>query len=218
MKKGLSEIVVLRPTAAFLAFLASQLPESHVPSFSCLQKDSTAYVIKRRATDEETIDEIARYFSQMFRHEICRWLGRDARNKIEDSFFDFLCCFKMEFHKHLILMEPTLDAARQMILINPRLALLTWMKEVVKEEEDLSEILEKVSLSHLLENASALLKNFSALKDIKPFLQQQYWFVFVKSMKRFSSHYQDWPKIDSLSAFIQYFSIEIHTQLIHLHA
>lgn len=218
MKKGLSEIVVLRPTAAFLAFLASQLPESHVPSFTCLKKDSTAYVIKRHSSDEGTIEEIEHYFSRMFRHEICRWLGKDARNKIEDSFFDFLCCFKMEFHKHLILMEPTLEAGRQMIQINPRLALLTWMKNAVEEEEDLSEILEQVSLSHLVENASILVKNFSSLKDIKPFLQQQYWSVFVKSMKRFSSHYEDWPKIDSFNAFTQYFSIEIHTQLIHLHA
>lgn len=217
MHQGQSEIVVLKPTTVFLAFLASQLPENDVPDLQQLQTDNTAYVIKKHQSDEDTLDEIEKHFTTMFRHEICRWLGDDARNDIETSFIDFLCCFKFELHAHIILMEPSMEQGKQLLKIKPRTVLLNWMKSAVEEHDDLAQVMERVTLANLVENATVMVKNFVSLKDIKPFLQQYYKPLFETAMSRMSTQKEQWPAIESFKAFSQYFSIEIHTQLIHLH-
>lgn len=216
MHHGKSEIVVLKPTTVFLAFLASQLPEKDLPSLKLLQTDNTAYVIHKRNTDEETLDEIEKHFSTMFRHEICRWLGPDARNDIETSFIDFLCCFKFELHSHLILMEPSIEKGHQLLKIKPRSVLLNWIKSAAGDQEELSNVLERVTLSNLVENATVIVKNFNSLKEIKPFLQEYYKPIFETAMSRMSGESEQWPVVNSFQSFSQYFAVEIHTQLIHL--
>ncbi len=214
MDNGLSEIVVLRPTAVFFSFLASQLGEDNLPSFKSLQTDNTAYLIKKYPTEEGTLDELERLYSKMFRHEICRWLGQEARNEIEKSFLDFLCCFKLEFHSHLILLESSLSQAKQMVQLRPRIKLLQWLNRVVEDQPDLVHVMEQVNLSHLAENASVLLKNFNQLTEIKPFLQSHYKSLFTAGMSRLTNESEQWPKITSFQEFTHYFSVEIHTQLI----
>ncbi|MDP3268056.1 MAG: hypothetical protein Q8M40_03320 [Legionella sp.] len=211
------EIVVLRPTAVFLSFLASQLPEQDIPSLKLLHTDNTAYVIEKQTSEEATVDEIEKHFTTMFRHEISRWLGPDARNEIENNFLDFLCCFKFEIHSHIILMEPSLKEGRQVLAIKPRSVLLNWMKNTVEEQEELVNILEKVTLSQLAENATVLVKNFPTLNAIKPFLNDYYQPIFETAMSRMSQDVDQWPEIKSFQEFSKYFSIEIHTQLIYLH-
>jgi len=211
------EIIVLKPTRVFLTFLASQLPEVDLPSLKKLQTDNTAYVIKKQSDDEATLNEIERHFATMFRHEICRWLGDDARNKIEGSFLDFLCCFKFEMHTHILLMENTLDSGNQLLRIKPRSVLLKWMRATVEDDEELVSVLQHINLSHLAENATVVIKNFNGLADIKPFLQQSYQKIFATEMLRMCDSQEQWPVIDSYETFTQYFSVSIHTQLLHLH-
>jgi hypothetical protein len=218
MYQGSSEIVVLKPTTVFLSFLASQLPENDLPGLRLLQTDCTAYVIKKHHSDEATLDEIEKYYSAMFRHEICRWLGKNARNEIETSFLDFLCCFKFELHSHIVLMEPSIDAGHQLLIIKPRSVLLNWMKSAVVGQEELENVMERVTLSHLTENATAIVKNFPELKEIKSFLKQYYKPIFETAMSRMSNKSSEWPAVNSFQSFSQYFAIEIHTQLIHLHS
>ena len=133
MHQRQSEIVVLKPTTVFLSFLASQLPEKDLPSLKILQTDNTAYVISKKPSDDETLSEIEKHFPTMFRHEISRWLGKNAHNDIEKSFLDFLCCFKFELHSHIILMEPSIEEGHQLVQIKPRTALLNWIKDEVEE-------------------------------------------------------------------------------------
>lgn len=216
MHQGPYEIVVLKPTTVFLSFLASQLPENKLPSLKTLQTDNTAYVLHKQDTDEATLDEIEKHFTQMFRHEICRWLGQDARNDIETSFLDFLCCFKFELHSHIILMEPTIDQGRQMLKISPRSVLMNWIKSSV-EDEQVSNVLERVNLANLVENATVIVKNFSSLKEIKPYLTKYYKPIFETAMSRMSGEQDQWPVMSSFQAFTRYFAVEIHTQLIYLH-
>lgn len=214
MDNGLSEVVVLRPTIVFFTFLASQLGEDKLPNFKTLGIDNTAYLIKKGATQEETLNEVERHYVKMFRHEICRWLGKDARNSIEKSFLDFLCCFKLEFHSHLILLERSLVCARQVVQLRPRAELLHWLNEALANQTDLALVMEQVNLAHLTENASVILKNFNSLKDIKPFLQRYYKSIFATAMSRITKESEQWPKIASFQDFSRYFSVEIHTQLI----
>lgn len=211
------EIVVLKPTTVFLSFLASQLPELDVPNLKQLHTDTTAYVIAKKDSDEGTLNEIARHFSTMFRHEICRWLGDSARNEIENSFIDFLCCFKFELHNHIILMESDINQGQQLLTIKPRTVLLNWMKTAAEDADELNDIMEQVTLSHITENATVLVKNFPKLSEIKPFVSTNYKPLFETAMSRMSGDKQQWPQIHSFSEFSKYFAIEIHTQLIHLY-
>ncbi|MCW8398298.1 hypothetical protein OQJ26_05775 [Legionella sp. PATHC038] len=216
MRHSQHEIAVLKPTAVFLSFLTSQLPETKLPDLRLLQIDNTAYVLQKQNSDDATLNEIEKYFSKMFHHEISRWLGDKARHAIETNFLDFLCCFKFELHNHILLMEPSIEKSHQLLLIKPRMALLNWIKESLEGQDDLVDVIEKVELSHLEENATALVKNFSNLTEIKPFIKEHYISIFSAAMSRMSSQPEQWPSIDSFQDFSHYFAIEIHTQLIHL--
>ena len=210
------EIVVLKPTQVFLSFLAAQLPDVELPDIRLLQADKTAYVIRKCASDEETLDEIERHFASMFRHEICRWLGEDARNHIEGSFLDFLCCFKFELHSQMVLMEPSLAEGNSMIRIKPRSVLLKWMRTTVEDQVEISAVLDKIDVSHLAENATVVVKNFKDLSEIKPFLQENFMPIFETEMSRMAYDLEQWPQVECWEDFSRYFSVEIHTELVHL--
>jgi len=109
MQQSQWEVVILKPTSVFRSFLGAQVPDIEMPDLDVLQTDTTAFTIPKHQSEEETLDEIEKHFPKMFRHEISRWLGEDARNDIEGSFLDFLCCFKFELHSQIVLMEPTLS-------------------------------------------------------------------------------------------------------------
>ncbi len=212
---GLFEIVIVRPTVVFEAFLISQLGKNNSPCFKLLETDCTAYLIKKYSDENETIDEIQHHYIQMFRHEICRWLGKEARNSIEKSFFDFFCCFKLEFHSHLILLEPSTAEAKQIVQLRPRISLLNWWRKMKKKENpELAYLMDKVSLSNLTENATLLLKNFSNLKELKLFLQTYYKPLFATAMSRIGVKTNQLPNLSSIYDFRHYFSVQIHTQLI----
>ncbi|HAT2123257.1 TPA: hypothetical protein JBC62_00845 [Legionella pneumophila subsp. pneumophila] len=217
MPQRQSEIVVLKPTNLFLSFLASQLPEANLPSLKLLHTDNTAYVIPKHDSDDGTLNEIEKHFTTMFRHEICRWLGRSAHNEIETSFLDFLCCFKFELHSHIILMELSLKEGHQMLNIKPRSALLEWMKCAVEDQEGLSDVMSRVNLAQIAENSTVIVKNFTTIKDVKPFIKQYFKPIFETTMSRISGQSVQWPQVNSFQSFSRYFAVEIHTQLIHLH-
>jgi hypothetical protein len=220
MKPSQWEVIVLKPTKVFLSFLSSQLPDidlPDLPDLRLLQTDNTAYVIAKQKDDEETLNEIERHFPTMFRHEICRWLGDDARNEIEGSFLDFLCCFKFELHSQIVVLEENLADGQQMIRVKPRSVLLKWMKSSVEDNYELTSLLEKVSVTNLAENATVIVKNFNDLTEIKPFLKQFYRPIFEAEMLRMCEDPEQWPEVDSYQTFTRYFAVDIHTQMIHLH-
>ena len=216
MEQGQWDVIILKPTSVFLSFIAAQLPGIDLPELRFLQVDTTAYIIPKQVSEEATLDEIERHFPRMFRHEICRWLGEDARNEIEGSFLDFLCCFKFEMHSHIVLMEPSITKGHQLLCIKPRSVLLKWMKSSIADHDEVSSILERVNLSHLVENATVVVKNFKQLSEIKPFIQQYYRPIYKAEMTRMCDKSEQWPIVDTLQKFNRHFSIEMHTQLIHL--
>lgn len=217
MQSSQWEIIILKPTRVFLSFLASQLPDVELPELRLLQVDNTAYVINKYDNDEDTLNEIENHFAAMFRHEIRRWLGEKANNNIEGTFLDFLWCFKFELHSHIVLMESSLSQGRQLLRVKPRSVLLKWLKSAVEERAEFADVLERINLSHLAENATVVVKNFSNLTDIEPFLNHHYPLIFEAEMSRMCDKAEEWPLVDSYQTFKRYFSIETHTQLIHLH-
>jgi hypothetical protein len=210
------EIIVLKPTAVFLSFLVSQLSEDDVPDLKLLQTDNTAYVIRKNNSDKDALDEIEKHFTTMFRHEICRWLGPDARNQIENKGLDFLCCFKLERYSHIILMEPSLAQGRHVLQVKPRLTLFHGVHSNVEYEEECTQVMDRIHLSYVTDTALLIVKNFTKLAEIQPFLKQYYKPIFELAMKRVSTQPAQWPALNSFQAFSQYFTIKIHTQLVHL--
>ncbi len=217
MEQSRWEVIILKPTAVFRAFLQAQLPGLEIPGLDVLQTDTTAYVIPKHDDEEETLDEIEKHFESMFRHEISRWLGEEARNDIEGSFLDFLCCFKFELHSQIVLMEPSIKEAQQLVCIKPRAVLLKWMKEAVQEQSDLASILETVNLTQISENATVVVKSFDDLEEVKPFLKHHYKPMFDAEMNRMCDESECWPEVQSYQDFSRFFAVELHTQLVHLH-
>lgn len=210
------EIVILKPTRLFYTFLAAQLPEKQVPSFKLLLSDNTAYAIKNNQNEEKLINKIEYYHAIMFHHEITRWLGREAADKMDKNFIDFLCFFKMEFHSQIILFESLFNQGHQLLQLKPKQPLLNWMRGLVKKDKELSTILKNVHLYHLSENSTVMIKNFRNLMDIKTFLMKNYPILFKTEMLRMCYQRKHWPLIHSYAEFCQYFHLSIHTQLIHL--
>ena len=211
------EVVILKPTPLFLSFLAAELPDVELPELRLLQIDNTAYAIRGQETEEEIFEEIERHFTLMFQHEIERWLGNDAPHEIEGSFLDFLLCFKFELHSQIVLMEPTIDDAHQLICVKPRSVSIKWMKGLTQEQDNVISVLEQVNLSNLVENATVVIKNFKNLSDVKYFIQHHYQPIVKAEMLRLSDQADKWPQVDTFQEFSRYFDVEIHTQLVHLH-
>lgn len=216
MQQSHREIVILKPTSVFLSFLAAQAPGVALPSLEILQTDTTAYTILKQDGDEETLDEIERHFSTMFRHEISRWSGNKARNLIDGSFLDFLCCFKFEMHSQIVLMEPSIEQGRQLICIKPRSILLKWIKSSVEGQEELVDVLERVTLTQLSENATVVVKNFDKISELQNIVQHHYDPIFKAEMLRMCDKTEQWPEVDTYEEFNQYFAMEVHSQMIHL--
>lgn len=216
MQGNQGEIVILKPTNVFLSFLAAQLPHIKLPELNFLQTDSTAYVIAKQESNEATLNEIERQFPIMFRYEIQRWLGENARNKIEGTFLDFLCCFKFDLHSQIVLMEPSILTGQQLLRIKPRPTLLKWMRQAVDEQSELMSLVERVKLSHLAENSTVVIKSVTNLTDIKPFLKHNYRTIFEAEMMRMCDAPEEWPKVESYQDFNHYFTVNIHSQLVNL--
>lgn len=215
MQPSRQEIVILNPTPFFLKFLSVQLHNLTL-TMNLLQTDCTGYIIKKENTEEKTLDEIERHFSTMFHHEICRWFGNQAYNSIENKFLDFLCCFKLEFHSQLIIMEKFIEDGKQLLEIKPRPLLLSWLRNTVAGNDDLNEIVTKINVNHLAENSTVIIKNFQDLLEIKPFLQENYSLIFNTEMMRMCEDKSLWPVVNSYELFNQYFAVNVHTQLINL--
>lgn len=216
MNRSQWEIIILKPTSVFLSFLAAQHPEVELPEQRLAETDNTAYVIRRQPSEEETLNEIERHFPLMFRHEISRWLGPNVRSDIESSFLDFLCCFKFELHSQVVLMEPSMNQGHQLLCIKPRSVLLKWLRSSIEDDDEMTSILERVNLSHLVENATVVVKNFKELSEVKPFITDHYRPIFQAEMSRMCDKEDQWPTVNTAEAFSRYFSVEIHTQVIHL--
>lgn len=209
------DIIILKPTSVFLSFLADQLPDVDLPKLSLLQTDTTAYSIRKQDCEEATLDEIEAHFDPIFRNEINRRLGPHACRDVHATFLDFLCCFKFEVHSHMMLMEPSIKASHQLLAIRPRAVLLKWMKSTPEDADNAVMTLERISVSHLVENATVILKNFKQLSEVKPFMQDNYRAIFQAEMWRMCESEDQWPTVNSVQDFQRYFSVEIHTQLVH---
>ena len=216
MKQDRWEIIILKPTATFLSFLRDKLPDQELPDLNILHSDPTAYALQKQINDDETLNQIERQFPRMFFYEISRWFGEAIAKNIECTFLDFLCCFKFELHSQIVLMESDFSEGQQLLCIKPRSVLCKWIKSTSIVEDDPSNIIERINLSHLVEDSTVVVKNFNQLSDVIPFVKHYYQPLFTVEMLRMCENKEQWPMVNSFHQFKRYFTIEIHTKLIHL--
>ncbi len=212
------EVILLKPTPAFLTFLAGQLPKEALPALSLLQTDTTAYTLPLHESDDALLDTLEAHFPYMFQYEIRRWLGDEVLLSLKASFLDFLCCFKFELHSHMVVLETSFEKGQQLIRVKPRTLLLKKMQKSVCDidDEGMFATIERVFLSHLAENATVIIKKFESLSDVHPFMKQYFHPIFKMEMMRVCVSRDEWPEVESLEAFSRYFLIDMHTHLVHL--
>ena len=216
MKASKWEVIILKPTAVFQTFIEAQCPNIEAPDFKLLQTDCTAYAIPKHTNDEDILNTIESHYKLMFHHEMSRWLGDEVEHEMKGSFLDFLCCFKFEMHNQLVLLEKDFKEGQQVFCVRPRSVLLKWMKSLSEESTELCEVLEQVNVSHLSENATVVIKNFKQSSEVKSFVESFYPEIFEVEMSRMCDKAQRWPAVSSYQDFSRYFTVDIHTQLVHL--
>ena len=200
------EIVVLKPTPVFLSFLREQRPDLELPSLGELRSNTTAYSLPRHETDEILLSEIERNYISMFHHEIKRVLNDIDVVDIQGSFLEFLCCFKFEIYAGVVVIESSIEEGRQVLSIKPKTNLLKWIQNNIDDNE-LIDVLERISLAHLAENSNS---------EVNCFLNQHYRSIYRAEMMRMSDIKTPWPEISAYGDFERYFEVDLHHELIHL--
>jgi len=217
MQQCQHEVIFLKPTSAFLSFLATELPNTTLPDLNVIQTDTTAYTIPVHETDDALLDTIEDHFPRMFQHEIERWMGKEAGLGIKATFLDFLCCFKFELHSNIVLLESSIQEGKQILRVKPRALLLKKIQETIENDEDDDVlVIDQIKLSHLTENSTLVIKNFTQLDEIKPFVKQFYRPMFKLEMMRMCEEREQWPEVLSFETFARYFLVDVHTNIIHL--
>lgn len=210
-------ILILKPTPAFLAFVAMQLPDYELPDISELQQDNTAYSIRRYEDDEATLSELQRLYPYIFQYEISRLLGTAQTLEAEISFVEFLSCFKFEIHSQIMLMESSIKAGHQLLCIKPKSVTFNWIPKISEGQIDCNNLLFQINLPNIDETATVIVKNFHRISEIKLFIKHYYQPIFYAEMFRMIDRIKQWPVINSFKLFKKYFEVETHTQLVHLY-
>lgn len=202
------EVLILKPTPVFLSFISDQLPEIALPDFNRLQADTTAYLLPRQANEEEMLGTIETNFYDMFKHELSRWMDKEMGAAVVGSFFDFLCCFKFESHSQIVLLEETMNQGHQILSIKPRTILLRSLQANMKSPKSPNEAEDYTTM---------VVKNFTQRDEVNPFMEQHYYPILTADKTNLAQKAEQWPKMNDYQAFGRYFTVEVHSALIHLH-
>ncbi len=212
MAPSLSSIIIFKPTSFFLHLLNLYAQTSEPISLNLLQVDCAGYVFPNYEEDEQMIADIKQHASQIFTNEMRRWLGHHAITPTLPSFLDFCCCFEFKRHAHLVLMEPTIAKGKALIHLKPTWAIYTWIKSLLPQEH----LPASCNLTQLSENSTLVIKNFIDLAHLQAFLRKYYKVLAQAEFARMTQDKHLWPSIHTLSDFWHFFSIDIHTYLVHL--
>lgn len=212
MSQFKSCIIILKPTSFFMSFVAEQLPDFDRPEKDT-DTDNTAYTLPACDTDEEMLDQLERLFPYMFRYEVTRLLGQKLAAQIKADFLDFLYCFKFEVYTQPEVMETLMEDCRQLVCVTPKLVSFTSNNGPI----DMDGLLQTLDVSRTVNVATALVKNFDRLSDLKPLLQRYCKPMLQVDKMRKAAQTIQWPTLHSWQMFHRYFSIKVHTQLVHLH-
>ena len=116
-------------------------------------------------------------------------------------------------------MEPSITDGHQLLCVKPRSVLLKWIRSSIEDQdqEEITSVLQKVNVSHLVDNATVIVKNFKRASDVKSFVKKYYYPLYKVEMSRMFDNAELWPAVDDFQKFSHYFAVELHSKLIHLY-
>lgn len=203
-----TQVVFIKPTSVFYAFLLSQLGEEKLPDYKLLTVDTTAFLIPYFQEEEKTIEFIASIYPNIFKYEIQRWLGKEVKNAIFERYDDFVSCFRLSYHSYVFSTTPlTSKNAFVALSVHPQKALLT----AIKKDSKLMTA-SQLQLPHIEENGSVFLLPLNEDEELICFLHEQ--FESIASLEKKRLGLLDAPIINTYHEFIEYFSVHIHSHVL----
>lgn len=203
-KRQRSQLLVLKPTAVFYAFLISQLKDKALPHFSELHINQTCWIMPYFDDDEKTIDHIEANFSYLFQHEIRRWLGKEASNPIIYDWDNFVLSFDFLFHTCLYTSHP-INVQNDLcaIIVHPKRTLL----------KSLPLINQSTQVNGLCENGTVMITTYTSLDDIMHFCHNQYPLFVNLEQQRIALPVS--TLITSYEQFIHYYRFTVHLSILN---
>lgn len=98
MKYGFTKVLVLKPQVKLLVLINSQLPSLDWQKVANSNSDLTAYQIGDPSDDDELWNIFTANYQQIFQQELAKLIDSDTAKQLKLSLFDFLSCFKFEWH------------------------------------------------------------------------------------------------------------------------
>lgn len=205
-------ILILKPTKNFIALISAQFPDFYDSDSSLPCLNNMAYSIPKCHDDESVLNVLENFYPLIFQHELNRLVGNKVSERIDATFFDFLCCFKFELYSDVVMMDTTKDNAERVLCVEPRSVSLfcsPQASQVTREKLSL-----KPSLNHY---TTAWVKSFRDETEIDLFLKHHYRPILQEEMKRFSNDAAYLPVVNSFKLFTRYFDVKWHAPLVRLH-
>lgn len=98
MKYSFTKVLILRPQAKLLFLINNQLPDFDWKLVAKQKPNLTAYVIPDFTNDVGMLISLESNYLKIFQNELMQIIGLKNAKSLKLSFFDFLNCFKFEWH------------------------------------------------------------------------------------------------------------------------
>jgi hypothetical protein len=210
MKYKESNVLILKPTAKFIPFIQSQLPDLDWSELSNLQFKSTAYVMQNIKNDDDLLAEVERLYPLILKVELGKLIGAKSAKKITGSFFDFLCCFKFEVQPQTVSAESHVKSHKKEIKIKPESVVFPVNQGKITLM-DLCEKIEEAGLTRSVE-----VKNFNVISQVVNFIRRYYIHIFNVEISRMSDSASKWSVTKFFRVLRRSFKFDLHTDSVHL--
>jgi len=98
MKYSFTKVLILRPQARLLLLINNQIPDFNWRLATSKYQDLTAYLLPYFKNDVDMLSVLELNFLRIFQNELRKIIGLKNIEKLSLTFFDFLICFKFEWH------------------------------------------------------------------------------------------------------------------------
>ncbi len=172
MKYSFTKALILRPQAKLLVLINSQLPDFDWRSVAKEIQDLTAYILPDFKDDIEMLVNLEDSYLKIFKHELAKMVGSKNSKKLSLTFFDFLNCFKFEWHDDAKLLHGKL--LKRVCVKQKNIAVSAKIKNV-KTLNDICNLLDEIN-------------NNLQIIPVKNLSRQNLYLQIVKKLKRLGNY------------------------------
>lgn len=148
MKYSFTKVLILRPQAKLLVLINNQLPDFDWQLATTKSQDLTAYLLPDFKNDGDMLIKLELNFLRIFHNELAKIIGTKNISNLSLSFFDFLSCFKFEWHDDAKFVYRKFS---KKVRVSPKYSSMSLNLQKVKTIEDLCGELDGVKTnSHII--------------------------------------------------------------------